>query len=443
MLRGGGVAFGPRPRDFGTDLQKKVYDLAWRTALSYRFRKGELIIVDNAMEIESPSSRLLEDIFKHQQKQLGRGRSLLVTLEERPLLEQALADMDREEQALTWEEVDVKNLLELSRVIIEREALHNILLTHEEDITHKALQPWHKSLVRASPPKELESIIGWPEFRDLALSDPAEKDIARATVYENVAASRYNYAQSLPQGPNRNELMISSYNLLAEAKEFHFAQVTGLSFKEYLRLRTEKGASKVASIFPRIQALDYQITVKAEYATTLAETSQPRSEEATVEVRELEVEKREVMYEAAVLAAQIHEHVAEAQVLQGQGHVGRHSLARASNERTKVDRTELRLLEAKLELAKQKRLVAELKRTGERKAQAEVQQFTELVAAKRAERKAWNAQQEELGDVQEAESAAPAEIEANPREEPVADMTHQETPVVAINEQEVKRQEKS
>ncbi|KAF2851588.1 50S ribosomal protein-like protein L4 [Plenodomus tracheiphilus IPT5] len=386
MLRGGGVAFGPRPRDFGTDLQKKVYDIAWRTALSYRFRKGELIIVDNAMEIESPSTRLLEDIFKHHQKQLGRGRSLLVTLEERPLLEQALADMDREEQALTWEEVDVKNLLELSRVIIEREALHNILLTHQEDITHKALQPWHKSLVRSSPPMELESIVGWQEFRDLALSDPAQNDVARATVYENVAASRYTYAGTLPQGPNRSELAISSYRLLAEAKELHFAQATGLPFKEYFRLTQGKGDSNVAATFPRIQALDYQITVKNEYATTLAETSQQKSEEATIQVRELEVEKREVIYQASLLAAQVLEHLAEAQVLQCQDKAGRQSLARASDERTKVDRTELRMLEAKLGLAKQKLVVAGLKGTGERKAQEEVQHFTELVTAKRARR---------------------------------------------------------
>ena len=41
MLRGGGVAFGPKPRDFSTKLPRKIYDLAWRTALSYRYRRGE------------------------------------------------------------------------------------------------------------------------------------------------------------------------------------------------------------------------------------------------------------------------------------------------------------------------------------------------------------------------------------------------------------------
>lgn len=40
MLRGGGVAFGPKPRDMSTKLPRKIYDLAWRTALSYRYRRG-------------------------------------------------------------------------------------------------------------------------------------------------------------------------------------------------------------------------------------------------------------------------------------------------------------------------------------------------------------------------------------------------------------------
>ena len=66
-------------RDFSTDLPRKIYDLAWRTALSYRFRKGELIIVENAIEIETPSAPYLEHIFKLHERERGKGRSLLIT----------------------------------------------------------------------------------------------------------------------------------------------------------------------------------------------------------------------------------------------------------------------------------------------------------------------------------------------------------------------------
>ncbi|CAO2651735.1 Nn.00g000180.m01.CDS01 [Neocucurbitaria sp. VM-36] len=413
MLRGGGVAFGPHPRDFSTELQKKVYDLAWRTALSYRFRKGELIIVDNAMEIESPSPRLLGDIFKHHEKLRGRGRSLLVTLEERPLLEQALVEMDRGEQTLTWEEVDVKNLLELSRVIIERDALHNILLSHQEDLTHKSITPWHKSLVQSSPPEELESTIGWQEFRALSLTNPKEKDAARADAYESVASTRYAYAESLPAGPKRTELTISAYNLLAEAKELQFAQKTGLPFREYTRLiDTNLEASDVASSFPRIQALDYQISVKSDLAATAAETSRLKGEEIMTHIRELEVQKLEIQYEAALLAAQVYEHIAEAQTLSSAESAAEDSLSAASAERTNVDMFELQMLEARLEEARQKALVAGLKKDfkAQKEAKEEVGRCGELVEAKRREVQAWDEQMAELEGV-EVESAGEAKKE--------------------------------
>ncbi|KAJ4376302.1 54S ribosomal protein yml6, mitochondrial [Neocucurbitaria cava] len=416
MLRGGGVAFGPHPRDFSTELQKKVYDLAWRTALSYRFRKGELIIVDNAMEIESPSPRLLGDIFKHHEKLRGRGRSLLVTLEERPLLEQALVEMDRGEQTLTWEEVDVKNLLELSRVIIERDALKNILLTHQEDLTHRSITPWHKSLVRSSPPEELESTIGWQEFRALSLTDPKKKDAARADAYESVASTRYTYAETLSAGPKRTGLTISAYDLLAEAKELRFAQMTGLPFRDYMRLTENMEASDVALSFPRIQALDYQIGVKSDLATTAAETSRQKGEELMTEIRELEVQKLEIQYEAALLAAQVHEHVAESQTLSGDEAAAEDTLSLASSERTNVDLVQLQMLEARLEVAKQKVLVAGLKRDfgGVKKAQEEVTQCTELVEGKRNEIEAWDAQMAEIEGAEEAEVAQVEEVKAEP-----------------------------
>lgn len=422
MLRGGGVAFGPHPRDFSSALQKKVYDLAWRTALSYRFRKGELIIVDNAIEIESPSPRLLSDVFKHHEKLHGKGRSLLVTLEERPLLEQALVDMDRGEQTLTWEEVDVKNLLELSRVIIEREALHNILLTHQEDITHRALQPWHKGLVRSSPPTHLESQLGWEEFRDLSQVAAKDKVAARAYAYESAASTRYANGSTLPEGPKRTERFVSAYKLLADAKELQFAQTTGMDFQEYCRLGEDTDASELSSLFPRIQALDYQLGVKNDLVSAAAETSRQKSEVLVVELRQLEVQRLEVQYDAALLAAQVHEHVAEAHKLAGEEDAAEDLLVLASEERTNVDSVDLQVLEAKLELAKQTLLVAGLKGNypGQKKAQEAVRECTEAVEVKRRE-----IEGAQLAELDEGHAEVPAEMEAS-IVEPVVEVKKEE-----------------
>lgn len=45
MLRKGGVAHGPRPRDFKTELPRKVRELALRSVLSARWREGNLFVV--------------------------------------------------------------------------------------------------------------------------------------------------------------------------------------------------------------------------------------------------------------------------------------------------------------------------------------------------------------------------------------------------------------
>jgi len=46
IWRGGGVTFGPKPRDYGYKLPKKVRRLALRMALSARNNEGNIVVVD-------------------------------------------------------------------------------------------------------------------------------------------------------------------------------------------------------------------------------------------------------------------------------------------------------------------------------------------------------------------------------------------------------------
>ncbi|KAF8140313.1 ribosomal protein L4, partial [Boletus edulis] len=45
MLRGGGVAFGPKPRDFSTKLNRKVIEMGMRVALSVKLKEQRLGVV--------------------------------------------------------------------------------------------------------------------------------------------------------------------------------------------------------------------------------------------------------------------------------------------------------------------------------------------------------------------------------------------------------------
>lgn len=45
LLKGGGVAHGPKPRDFATELPRRVREMALRSALSARWQEGKLHVV--------------------------------------------------------------------------------------------------------------------------------------------------------------------------------------------------------------------------------------------------------------------------------------------------------------------------------------------------------------------------------------------------------------
>ncbi|MBK1696544.1 50S ribosomal protein L4 [Rhodovibrio salinarum] len=59
IFRGGGVAHGPRPRDFAHDLPKKVRRLGLKTALSAKAAEGKLVVLEQATA-ESPRTKELQ-----------------------------------------------------------------------------------------------------------------------------------------------------------------------------------------------------------------------------------------------------------------------------------------------------------------------------------------------------------------------------------------------
>jgi len=141
-LMGGAKAHGPKPRDFATLLPRKMYDLAWRTALSMRYRKGELIICEDerdgeGMDIQHRETRFAKTIFEHNHWGHADGRTLVITSGVRENLMSAVRGMPEDGEAMSVEDVDVKNLLELGRIVIEKSALDVMLLAHQSDLGSK------------------------------------------------------------------------------------------------------------------------------------------------------------------------------------------------------------------------------------------------------------------------------------------------------------------
>ncbi|KIW86526.1 50S ribosomal protein L4 [Fonsecaea pedrosoi CBS 271.37] len=131
IRRGGGVAFGPKPRDFSSELQKKVYHQAFRIALSYRFRRNELIILNDKINLPTGNgARFLNNIFEANCWGQGYGRSLLVTSTPESSGARIFEEMEtigEHGDLKDIEDVDVKDLLTSGRVVIERSALLSLL----------------------------------------------------------------------------------------------------------------------------------------------------------------------------------------------------------------------------------------------------------------------------------------------------------------------------
>ncbi|KAI5305145.1 hypothetical protein KEM56_005173 [Ascosphaera pollenicola] len=138
MLKGGGVAFGPHPHDFSTQLHKKIYDKAWRTALSWRFKNDQLYIVDKIALAKDQSPMRLKYMLEAHQWGKKFGRSLLITdIKRDSSVLDAASEFAGIVRALNVKDVDVKDLLETGRLIIEKSALDRILELHSRDINQK------------------------------------------------------------------------------------------------------------------------------------------------------------------------------------------------------------------------------------------------------------------------------------------------------------------
>ena len=77
VWRGGGVAFGPVPRDYSQKVNKKVLALAFARALSDKIAAGELCIIDS-LNYDAPKTKTAAAMFQT----MGIERSCLVIVDD-------------------------------------------------------------------------------------------------------------------------------------------------------------------------------------------------------------------------------------------------------------------------------------------------------------------------------------------------------------------------
>jgi len=104
--RGGGVAFGPRPRSFAYRVPKKVQRLALCTALSDQLRGARLRVVKDFTLAEIKTKRLAEVL-----KRMGLEKAMLVDEKDNQKLKLSARNLAR----VTFRPVEGLNLVDLLR----------------------------------------------------------------------------------------------------------------------------------------------------------------------------------------------------------------------------------------------------------------------------------------------------------------------------------------
>ena len=77
LWRGGGVVFGPRPRDYTTPANRKKKQLALKSAILTKFRAGKVLVLEG-LDLPEPKTRALGRALKA----CGVDRSCLIGLAE-------------------------------------------------------------------------------------------------------------------------------------------------------------------------------------------------------------------------------------------------------------------------------------------------------------------------------------------------------------------------
>ncbi len=78
LLRGGGRVFGPKPRDYSFKLNKKVKQLARKSALTYKAQENAILVVED-FNFEAPKTKEFVNIAKNLKVD---GKKLLMVMPE-------------------------------------------------------------------------------------------------------------------------------------------------------------------------------------------------------------------------------------------------------------------------------------------------------------------------------------------------------------------------
>lgn len=115
---GGGLAHGPKPRNYRKKMPKKMRRGAIRSALSALVRDDQLVIVDK-LEMDAPKTRVMRALIA---TLVGEQSALIVVTAEQQIVRKSVSNLPRAHSIIA-NYLNVRDLLKYDKVIITLDAL--------------------------------------------------------------------------------------------------------------------------------------------------------------------------------------------------------------------------------------------------------------------------------------------------------------------------------
>jgi large subunit ribosomal protein L4 len=120
LMPGGGITFGPQPRDYSYVLPKKVKQLGLRTALSFLKKEGRLFVVDSLTSSDGKTAALAKRL-----KAFGVEKACLIDADQDPSFHRASANLPKY-RYYGVEGMNVYDLLKYDGAVITKNSLEKI-----------------------------------------------------------------------------------------------------------------------------------------------------------------------------------------------------------------------------------------------------------------------------------------------------------------------------
>jgi len=123
IFRGGGRVFGPKPRDYGIKLNKKVKKLARNSALTYKAQSQNVFIIED-LKFDAPKTKKFVEILK--KLELDGKKTLLVTKDIDKNVRLSMQNINRA-SSMNVNSLNTYDILNANALIIAESAVADIV----------------------------------------------------------------------------------------------------------------------------------------------------------------------------------------------------------------------------------------------------------------------------------------------------------------------------